>query len=262
MGLRLVNTLGLSSSVHFAHIACYWSFCTIYKSSVSTGFAKQIMHILRILCYNGTVVTWTVVSLFPVRYELNFCILFRRNSVYTSRRPCYKGQEALGTCQFSSLMSCPIKRKGTREERLNVCRVLWGKLSNVKIDEGYEVKKMNQGGWGKQLGSVGTFADAVMNLRIPYKTNFLNMKADNRLSWRPFFEHRDLFATSSPLCTWLSYPLNDFISNVYVCVTIMSQVRGFPFCSGWTSVCSSSLSTCLISSLNSLIIAGEKGFDT
>jgi hypothetical protein len=39
-----------------------FSFCTIQQSSVSTGFTEQIMPILRILCYNGTLVTWTVVS--------------------------------------------------------------------------------------------------------------------------------------------------------------------------------------------------------
>jgi hypothetical protein len=32
--------------------------CTTHKSSVSTGFAKQIMPLLRILCYNGSLVTW------------------------------------------------------------------------------------------------------------------------------------------------------------------------------------------------------------
>jgi hypothetical protein len=35
----------------------------IYKSSISTGFAKQITPILRILCHKGSFVTWTVVSL-------------------------------------------------------------------------------------------------------------------------------------------------------------------------------------------------------
>jgi hypothetical protein len=33
------------------------SFCTLHKSSVSTGFTEQIMPILRILCYNGSLVT-------------------------------------------------------------------------------------------------------------------------------------------------------------------------------------------------------------
>jgi hypothetical protein len=42
------------SSVCITDIACYCkilSFCTICKFSVSPGFAKQIMPILRILCY-------------------------------------------------------------------------------------------------------------------------------------------------------------------------------------------------------------------
>jgi hypothetical protein len=45
------------------------SFCTMYKSSVSTGFIEQIMHILRILCYNGSLVTWTVVSLTTAKFK-------------------------------------------------------------------------------------------------------------------------------------------------------------------------------------------------
>jgi hypothetical protein len=41
--------------------------CT--KSSVSPGFAKQIMPVLRILCYNGSLVTWTVVSLTAAKFK-------------------------------------------------------------------------------------------------------------------------------------------------------------------------------------------------
>jgi hypothetical protein len=48
---------------HLKHATENSSFCIIYKSSVSTGFAMQIMPILRMLFYNSTVVTWTVVSL-------------------------------------------------------------------------------------------------------------------------------------------------------------------------------------------------------
>jgi hypothetical protein len=61
-----MNALGLSSSVHVTHIACYWKFIAFalrVKSSVSTGFAEQIMPILHISCYNGSLFTWTVVSL-------------------------------------------------------------------------------------------------------------------------------------------------------------------------------------------------------
>jgi hypothetical protein len=34
MGLSLVNMLGLSSSVHFAHIACYWKFFLLHYTQV------------------------------------------------------------------------------------------------------------------------------------------------------------------------------------------------------------------------------------
>jgi hypothetical protein len=60
MGLCLMNMLGPSSSVRVAHIACYWKFFLLH--SVGTCFARQIILILRILCYNGSLVTWTVVK--------------------------------------------------------------------------------------------------------------------------------------------------------------------------------------------------------
>jgi hypothetical protein len=72
MGLSVMNMLGFSSSVRIAHIACYWkcsSFCTTHKSSVSTGFGKQIIPISHILCYNGSLVTWTVVSLTAAKFQ-------------------------------------------------------------------------------------------------------------------------------------------------------------------------------------------------
>jgi hypothetical protein len=45
---------------HIQHVTEKSSFCTTHKSSVSTGFAEQIMPILR---DNGSLVTWTVVRL-------------------------------------------------------------------------------------------------------------------------------------------------------------------------------------------------------
>jgi hypothetical protein len=45
------------------------SFCTTHKSSVSTGFTEQILPILRILCYNGSLVTWTVVSFITAKFK-------------------------------------------------------------------------------------------------------------------------------------------------------------------------------------------------
>jgi hypothetical protein len=59
------------SRVRIAHIACYWKFflCATYKSSVSTGFTVQIMPIFHILCYNGSLVIWTVVSLTTAKFK-------------------------------------------------------------------------------------------------------------------------------------------------------------------------------------------------
>jgi hypothetical protein len=42
----------------------------MYKSSVSISFAKQIMPISRSLCDNGTLVTWTVISLTTAKLSL------------------------------------------------------------------------------------------------------------------------------------------------------------------------------------------------
>jgi hypothetical protein len=66
MGLSLTNRLCLCQ----AYVYIY----TIYKSSVSTGFAKQIMSILRILCFNGSLVIWTVVSLTAAKFKHIFCL--------------------------------------------------------------------------------------------------------------------------------------------------------------------------------------------
>jgi hypothetical protein len=60
------------SSVHISHIVYYWKFFLvhyIYKSSVSPGFSKQIMPLVLILCYNGRLVTWTVVSLTTAKFK-------------------------------------------------------------------------------------------------------------------------------------------------------------------------------------------------
>jgi hypothetical protein len=42
---------------------------SLMKSFVSTGFGKQIMPILNILCYNGRLLTWTVVSLTKAKFK-------------------------------------------------------------------------------------------------------------------------------------------------------------------------------------------------
>jgi hypothetical protein len=63
MAFPLMNTLGLSSGVRIAHLIENSFFWTTQKSFVSTGFADLIMPILHILCYNGSLVTWTVATL-------------------------------------------------------------------------------------------------------------------------------------------------------------------------------------------------------
>jgi hypothetical protein len=48
--------------------------CAPYTSPVSPGFAKQIMPVLFILCYNGSLVTWTVVSLIAAKFKPHFFV--------------------------------------------------------------------------------------------------------------------------------------------------------------------------------------------
>jgi hypothetical protein len=60
-----------------------WVCRLIYKSSVSTGFTEQIMPILRILCYNGSLVTWTVVSLTISKFK--HLIFFDAINIYAER---------------------------------------------------------------------------------------------------------------------------------------------------------------------------------
>jgi hypothetical protein len=54
---------------HIQHVIENSSFYTTHKSSVSPGFVEQIMPILRILCYNGSLITWTVVSLTAAKFK-------------------------------------------------------------------------------------------------------------------------------------------------------------------------------------------------
>jgi hypothetical protein len=45
------------------------SFCTIRKSSVSTGCTEQIMPVLHILYYNGSLIASTVVGLTIAKFK-------------------------------------------------------------------------------------------------------------------------------------------------------------------------------------------------
>jgi hypothetical protein len=63
MGVSLMNMLWPFVKCTFPRVVENSSLCTTHTSSVSRGFAEQIMPNLRILCYNGSLVIWTVVSL-------------------------------------------------------------------------------------------------------------------------------------------------------------------------------------------------------
>jgi hypothetical protein len=54
---------------HIAHVTENSSFCTTHKSYVSTGFTEQIMPILHMLCYNGSLVFVTVVTLTTAKFK-------------------------------------------------------------------------------------------------------------------------------------------------------------------------------------------------
>jgi hypothetical protein len=61
---------------HIQHVIENVSFCTIHKSSVNIDFTEQIMSILRILCYNGSLVIWTVVSLTTANFNPRVCCVW------------------------------------------------------------------------------------------------------------------------------------------------------------------------------------------
>jgi hypothetical protein len=60
---------------HIKHVVENPFFCTVYKSYFCPGFAKQIMPILLMLRYNGSLVTCTVVSLTVAKVSL--CSILR-----------------------------------------------------------------------------------------------------------------------------------------------------------------------------------------
>jgi hypothetical protein len=59
------------SSVHIANMAGYWKYFLLYtyKSFLCPAFSKQIMPLVLILCYNGSLVTGTVVSLATAKFK-------------------------------------------------------------------------------------------------------------------------------------------------------------------------------------------------
>jgi hypothetical protein len=94
------------------------SFCTIHKSSVSTGVTEQIMPILRILCYNGSLVTWTVVGLTTAMFkpliihELFRCNWFLLYNVATDRQRKHRQSRILGNVCWSPVSMETSPRNG------------------------------------------------------------------------------------------------------------------------------------------------------
>jgi hypothetical protein len=54
---------------HVQYVIENSSFFTTHRSSISTGFTEQIMPNLHILCYNGSLVIWMVVSLTTAKFK-------------------------------------------------------------------------------------------------------------------------------------------------------------------------------------------------
>jgi hypothetical protein len=80
IGLSLTIMLGLCEVYvsHIQHDIKICSLCNICTSSVSTGFAQQIMSVLLILWYNGSFITWTVVILAAAELNpLYICVWLR-----------------------------------------------------------------------------------------------------------------------------------------------------------------------------------------
>jgi hypothetical protein len=70
MGFSLMNRLHLFKCTYRTYnVIENSSFCTTYTSSVSSDFAEHIMLMLCILCYNGSLVIWKVVSLTNVKFS-------------------------------------------------------------------------------------------------------------------------------------------------------------------------------------------------
>jgi hypothetical protein len=67
-----VCLLWLCLAFRIAHVTCYLKFLILHynKSCASTGFGKHIMATLYILCYNGSLMTWTVVSLTTTKFYI------------------------------------------------------------------------------------------------------------------------------------------------------------------------------------------------
>jgi hypothetical protein len=88
--------------LHIQHVIEYSFSCTVYKFFVSPGFAKQIMSILLILRYNGSLITWTVISLTIAKFNpLIFSFVWLHIVLY---RECVHSHDFVGLL----LVACTI----------------------------------------------------------------------------------------------------------------------------------------------------------
>jgi hypothetical protein len=94
---------------------------TTHKSSVSIGFRGQIMLILRILCYNGSLVAWTVVSFTIAKFKPLILYMPGFTMFYTANMFIF-----MILYDFSLLPACPILLYNhILTEGLNLCANRW-----------------------------------------------------------------------------------------------------------------------------------------
>jgi hypothetical protein len=72
--------------------------CNTYKSSVSPGFSEQIMPILRVICYNGSLVTWTVVNLTTAKFKTYIFLFTPFQSYWHGPRRKHRSSVAVQFC--------------------------------------------------------------------------------------------------------------------------------------------------------------------
>jgi hypothetical protein len=92
---------------HLQHIIENSSICTIYKFSVSTDFTEQIMHILLILCYNGSLVIWMAWSLTTAKFKADIISVSGFALSYTGSQ--------LHPRRFSLYRLCTDRRESTAD---------------------------------------------------------------------------------------------------------------------------------------------------
>jgi hypothetical protein len=165
MGLSPTNMFRFAFvSVLIALIACYWELFIlhyIYKSNVSTGFAKQI--ILRILCYNGSLDTWTVVNLITAKFKLLIFYLQSQSQSYIKTNfesaSLSWNKAHLGLIAVRQLQACWCGALSLTRGR--VCLLPDSVSSNTSLDSMYNFTRYKLKSVGRIIYSFG--ADHIEN---------------------------------------------------------------------------------------------------